>query len=112
MSMLSKFIRSMMKLSGHKKKPYKPQGSGQWINVGSRYNEEWVWSEKPVQLNPTSVCVYQIEDDFIIREGTAKSYAIDCVSCNTRKEVERATLLLKAKYKPQGNVIISNGLDV
>lgn len=115
MYFINKFVHKMVKLMNNKSKKhsYKPSNSGQWTNIGGRYNEEWVWVDKPTPSTTFNVCVYELEDDYIIKlEDKPKHYNLECVECNTPKQVERATRLLKVKYETMGNVIMSNGLDV
>ena len=111
--LIYKMVKTVSKHSNRKKWDYKPPKSGEWMNVGTRYNEEWKWVDSPPSSKSFNVCVYELEDDYIIKlEDKPKMYSVECVHCDTPKQVERATRLLKVKYESLGHVIMCNSLDV
>lgn len=102
------FLAALGRRSLERKGEYVSQREGQYVNVGTRYEEDWEWRSKTVRMKRKRyVCVFNIEDDYIISVSpTPKSGAIEAVACNDDLDEEIAVRMLKAGYERVGNVVI------
>lgn len=115
---VSKIIKSVGKFFNEveeerNREKYIPKYDGQWVNKGSRYNENWEWKDNsPKTLRPYWVLVFNYEDDYIITIGFhPRKNAIDGCECENDREVEIAISLLQAKYSVLGNVIVNKTVE-
>lgn len=94
-----------------RKGKYHPRFNGQWVNKGTRKQENWVWVDKVTRIRPVYVNVFQIGDDYIITMGnSARPDAIDSTECENEWQAEHLMKNLGLYYEYLGNVTINSEL--
>lgn len=96
------------------KSKYKQEYPGRWVNKGKgKYAEDWQWEDsrdKVKNLRDYWVNVFkQGKNKYLIFVALEKSeFAVEYMSCESLKEVERIIRIYKAYYQVLGEVSVDN----
>lgn len=97
-----------------KKSKYKPKFNGQWVNVGTDLDEEWVWKEKVVPMERYFVNVYEVSEG--VYEARVSSSedpsSVQTIKCGEYDYVEVAVRWLSRYYNTIGEFRYVEGVKI
>jgi len=105
--MLTELLRILSRLGWSKPKDtYEPEHEGHWSNIGDDDDEKWEWKDHSVREVSYANVVRSKGGVTIIVGDDELGFAIECIKCNDKRELEIAVGLLESYYKVLGSVSV------